>query len=67
MLVLAITAAAVVLVTFIVNDLIHEPASLVTLLLILLLSILLDLGWKQRHNAPSRTPVRDRTADTPQP
>jgi amino acid transporter len=55
MLVLAITAAAVVLVTFIINDLIHDPASLVTLLLILVLSILLDLGWKQRHAGRTRS------------
>jgi amino acid transporter len=49
MLVLAIAAAGVVLVTFIFNDLIHEPASLVTLLAILVLSVLLDVGWKQRR------------------
>ena len=54
MLVLAITAAAVVLVTFIVNDLIHEPASLVALILILVISILLDLIWKQRHAGGAR-------------
>jgi len=54
MLVLAITAAGVVLVTFIFNDLIHEPASLVTLILILVLSILLDLAWKQRHAGRAR-------------
>jgi amino acid transporter len=57
MLVLAIGAAGVVLVTFIVNDLIHQPASLVTLLAIFLLSVLLDLRWKQRRAGGAR-PVR---------
>ena len=44
---LAIAAAGVVLVTFVVTDLIHEPASMVTLLVILALSVVLDLGWKR--------------------
>jgi amino acid transporter len=45
-LVVAIAAAAVVLVTFVFTTLIHEPASIVTLLVILALSVALDFGWK---------------------
>jgi amino acid transporter len=56
LLVLAIGSATVVLVTFVFNDLIHEPASLVTLLAILALSIALDLGWKQRRAGQTKTP-----------
>ena len=54
-LVLAIAAASVVLLTFIFTTLIHEPASMVTLLVIFLLSAGLDLGWKLRH-PPGATP-----------
>jgi amino acid transporter len=46
-LVLAIAAAAVVLLTFVFTTLIHEPASMVTLLAILVLSAALDFGWKR--------------------
>ena len=45
-LVLAIVAAGAVFVTFVFTTLIHEPASIVTLLAILVLSVLLDYGWK---------------------
>jgi amino acid transporter len=48
MLVLAITAAGVVLVTFVFTDLIHEPTSLVALLAIIALSAGIDLAWKRR-------------------
>jgi hypothetical protein len=53
-LVLAIASAAVVLVTFVFTTLIHEPASVVTLLAILLLSVALDLGWKRRASGRPR-------------
>ena len=46
-LVLAIAAAAAVLVTFIFTTLIHEPASIVTLVAVIGLSIGLDYGWKR--------------------
>jgi amino acid transporter len=49
-LVLAVLAAAAVLVTFVFTSLIHEPASIATLLCVLLLSIGLDYGWK--HGRP---------------
>ena len=46
-LIAAIAAAAVVLVTFVFTTLIHEPASMVALLVILVLSIGLDYWWKR--------------------
>jgi L-asparagine transporter-like permease len=49
LLILAIVAAGAVFVTFVFTTLIHEPASIVTLLGILLLSVALDLGWKHRQ------------------
>jgi amino acid transporter len=52
MLVLAIVAAGAVFVTFVFTTLIHEPASIVTLLVIVVLSIGLDYGWKRSR--PSR-------------
>jgi len=51
-LILAIVAAGAVFVTFVFTTLIHEPASIVTLLVILVLSIGLDYGWKRSR--PSR-------------
>ena len=53
---LAIASAVVVLVTFVFTTLIHEPASLIALLVILLLSIGLDVGWK-RTRAGRASPV----------
>jgi amino acid transporter len=47
-------AAAVVLITFIFTTLIHEPASILTLAGVLVLSTALDYGWKRS---------RDRRAD----
>lgn len=40
-------AAVVVLVTFVITELIHEPASIFTLLGVLVLSIGFDLWWKR--------------------
>jgi amino acid transporter len=51
-LILAIVAAGAVFVTFVFTTLIHEPASIATLLVILVLSIGLDYGWKRSR--PSR-------------
>jgi amino acid transporter len=42
----AIVAVVVVLLTFVFTTLIHEPASMITLLVILALSVALDFGWK---------------------
>jgi amino acid transporter len=44
---LAIVAAGGVLLTFVLTTLIHEPASMVTLGIILVLSAGLDFGWKR--------------------
>jgi amino acid transporter len=44
---LAIAAAAAVLVTFVFTELIHEPASIAMLLIILALSFALDFWWKR--------------------
>jgi L-asparagine transporter-like permease len=57
MLVLAIVAAGAVLVTFVFTTLIHEPASIATLVGILALSIGLDYGWK-RSRPSSPVPVQ---------
>ncbi|MEU7004813.1 APC family permease [Nonomuraea sp. NPDC046570] len=46
---LAIASAGAVLLTFVFTTLIHEPASILTLLVILVVSVALDLGWKYRH------------------
>jgi amino acid transporter len=48
-LLLAIVAAGAVFVTFVFTTLIHEPASIITLAGILLLSVALDFGWKHFH------------------
>jgi amino acid transporter len=59
-LVLAIVAAGAVFVTFVFTTLIHEPASIVTLLAVLVLSIGLDYGWKRTHHpgSPHASPGR---------
>ena len=49
MLILAIVAAGAVFVTFVFTTLIHEPASIATLAGILVLSVVLDYGWKHFH------------------
>lgn len=51
----AIAAAGVVLVTFVFTTLIHEPASIITLLAILVLSVVLDFGWKRTHSSRTRS------------
>jgi len=56
-LIVAIVAASAVFVTFVFTTLIHEPASIATLLVILLLSIGLDYGWK-RSRPSSPVPVQ---------
>src|SRR6516162_9712582 len=52
-LILAIVAAGAVFVTFVFTTLIHEPASIITLAVILVLSVALDYGWK--HFRDTRT------------
>jgi amino acid transporter len=48
-LVIALAAVTITLATFIVTTLIHEPASMVTLVGILGISILLDVVWSRRR------------------
>ena len=55
---LAIAASAVVLVTFVFTTLIHEPASIITLLAVFALSIVIDFWWKRiRDNRASQVQV----------
>jgi len=52
----AITSTVVVLLTFAVTTLVDEPATAVALVVILLLSVALDVGWK-RIRGPGWRPV----------
>jgi amino acid transporter len=49
-LVLALAVIAVTLLTFVFTTLVHEPASIVTILAILVLSVGLDVGWSGRRD-----------------
>jgi amino acid transporter len=51
LLVLAIVTTIGVLLTFIFTTLVHEPATAITLAVVLLLSIALDMAWKRARNA----------------
>jgi Na+/melibiose symporter-like transporter len=51
LLVVAIVSTVVVLATFAVTTLVEEPGTAVALVAILLLSVLLDLGWKRSADA----------------
>jgi len=55
LLVLAVSTTVLVLVTFALTTLVDEPATAVALVVILLLSISMDVGWKmaRRHRAVS--------------
>ena len=57
---LALAAVTITLATFIVTTLIHEPASMVTLVAILVLSIVLDVAWSSRRDRSDRTGRRPR-------
>ena len=52
-LVLALATAGITLITFVFTTLIHEPASIVTLLVILLGCVGLDLVWSARRQGPA--------------
>jgi L-asparagine transporter-like permease len=54
---LAMASAIVVLLTFVLTTLIHDTASMITLLAILGLSVALDVGWK-RTRAGRASPER---------
>ena len=53
-LVLALVTIAMALLSFVFNELIHEPASMVALLVILLLSVALDVAWTRSRDAGSK-------------
>jgi amino acid transporter len=63
LLVLAVGSAVIVLVTFAFTTLVEEPATAVTLVVILLMSIALDLGWKRRR--PERPALAPGAPDGP--
>jgi amino acid transporter len=50
MLVLAVATAAVTLLTFVFTELIHEPASMITLAVIIGVSVLVDAVWTRRRD-----------------
>lgn len=64
---LALAAVTITLVTFIVTTLIHEPASMVTLIAILGLSILLDVAWSRRRARPAGPRDGDAAAEALRP
>jgi amino acid transporter len=51
LLALAVGSAVIVLVTFAATTLVEEPGTAVALVVILLLGVVLDLGWKRRRPA----------------
>lgn len=51
LLVLAVGSAVIVLVTFAFTTLVNEPGTALALVVILLLGVALDLGWKRRRKA----------------
>jgi L-asparagine transporter-like permease len=53
-LVIALAAVTITLVTFVFTTLVQEPASIVTLAAILVLSIVLDVSWSRRHPRASQ-------------
>jgi L-asparagine transporter-like permease len=50
-LVLALTTIAIALLSFVFTELIHDPASMVALLVILLLSVALDVAWTRARDS----------------
>jgi amino acid transporter len=64
---LALAAVTITLATFIVTTLIHEPASMVTLVAILVLSIVLDVAWSRRRERPAGEDDDHPATDVPRP
>jgi len=58
MLVLGIATTGLAFVAFVVTTLVSEPASMVTLLVIVLLAVGLDVGWKYQRDRTGPGPVR---------
>jgi amino acid transporter len=57
LLVLALATTGITLLTFIFTTLIQEPASIATLVVIVVASAVLDLGWSRPRTATPATPV----------
>jgi amino acid transporter len=53
MLALAVGSAGVVLLTFIFTTLIHEPAAIAAILAVVIVSVVVDYGWKRRYGGPT--------------
>jgi amino acid transporter len=66
-LVLALAAVFITLATFVVTTLIHEPASIATLVLILGLSVALDVAWSSRRGRPASPGDPAISAEDPSP
>ena len=49
----SLASTVIVLATFVVTTLVEEPATAVTLCVILAMSVALDFGWKRRRNGKS--------------
>jgi len=64
---LALAAVTITLATFIVTTLIHEPASMVTLVAILVISIVLDVAWSRRRAGPAGKDDDHPATDVPRP
>jgi amino acid transporter len=64
---LALAAVTITLATFIVTTLIHEPASMVTLVAILVISIVLDVAWSRRRPGPAGEDDDHPATDVPRP
>ena len=59
LLVVAVAATVIVLVTFALTTLVEEPGTAVAIVVILLLSVLLDLGWKRSSATRTRVVAPD--------
>jgi amino acid transporter len=55
LLVVGVATAAITLLTFVFTTLIHEPASIVTLVAIIVASVILDVAWSARRPTPSES------------
>jgi len=51
LLVLAVASSMIVLITFVFTTLVHEPGTMIAIVVITALSIAIDYGWKQRRPA----------------
>jgi amino acid transporter len=51
LLVLAVASSLIVLVTFVVTTLVHEPGTIIAIVVITALSVAFDFGWKLRRQA----------------